>query len=155
MADERIRSFVAVDLPDPARRAAAEVARALRTSPGGEAVRWVRAEALHVTLRFLGNVETSRISALVEHVAAAIGGLASFRLELGGVHVFPLRRPRVIALDVAVGDAVTSGQRVLVIEAMKMQHEVTATLSGTVVKVMTAVGDQVSPRTPLVELEPD
>ncbi len=100
MADERIRSFVAVDLPDPARCAAAEVARALRTSPGGEAVRLVRAEALHVTLRFLGNVETSRISVLVEHVAAGIGGLVSFQLELGGVHVFPLRRPRVIALDV-------------------------------------------------------
>jgi 2'-5' RNA ligase len=33
-------------------------------------------------------------------VAAALGGVAPFRLELGGVQVFPPRRPRVIALEV-------------------------------------------------------
>jgi 2'-5' RNA ligase len=102
--DERrtIRSFIAVDLPEPARGAAAGVSRALRSAPGGADVRWVRPETLHVTLRFLGQVETSRVAGLAAQVAGAIAGIAPFRLTLGGLQVFPgPSRPRVVALEIA------------------------------------------------------
>ncbi len=83
------------------RRAAAAVCQALRAAAGGTDVRWVRPEALHVTLRFLGQLETSRLPALVESVAAAVAGSAPFRLELGAVQLFPgPGRPRVVALEV-------------------------------------------------------
>jgi propionyl-CoA carboxylase alpha chain len=60
---------------------------------------------------------------------------------------------RVLALSVAVGDAVTRGQSLLVLEAMKMEHRMTAPTDGTVTAVKVAVGDQVANGAVLVEIE--
>jgi 2'-5' RNA ligase len=98
---QKVRAFFAVELGERARAAAADVARELRASPGGDAVRWVRPEGLHVTLRFLGDVATDRIPEIVERVRAETAPLGPFRLRLGGVHPFPsARRPQVVVLDV-------------------------------------------------------
>ncbi|MEI6485052.1 MAG: biotin carboxylase N-terminal domain-containing protein [Sphingomonadales bacterium] len=51
---------------------------------------------------------------------------------------------RVLAVDVAVGQAVAEGDRLLVLEAMKMEHRLTARAGGTVTVVHVAVGDQVA-----------
>ena len=94
-ADEGIRTFFAADLDDAARRAAAGVARVLRESSGGDAVRWVRSEALHVTLRFLGNIDPARVEPLVRAVGARVESLAPFEIQLGAARLFPsARRPR-------------------------------------------------------------
>jgi 2'-5' RNA ligase len=97
---EEVRAFFAIDLDDAVREAAAGVARLLQRRPGGDGVRWVRPEALHVTLRFLGNVETSRLPALVECVAREVDPLAPFASGLGMPRLFPtVRRPRVVVLE--------------------------------------------------------
>ncbi len=49
----------------------------------------------------------------------------------------------VLRVEVAEGDLVTVGQRLLVLEAMKMEHEVTAATAGTVTALHVAVGDAV------------
>ena len=49
---------------------------------------------------------------------------------------------RVVAISVGDGDAVEAGQPLVTIEAMKMEHAMPATLSGTVA-LEVAVGDQV------------
>lgn len=98
---EALRLFFAIELDDRVRRAAAEVGRALRAGPGGAAVRWVRDETLHVTLRFLGDVEPARIGSLIGCVRERTAALDPFRLVLGGVRPFPSRRrPQAIVLDV-------------------------------------------------------
>ena len=51
--ESTIRTFIAVDLDDAARSAAADLLARLREG-SGRGVRWVRPEALHVTLFFLG-----------------------------------------------------------------------------------------------------
>jgi 2'-5' RNA ligase len=90
-----------VEISAPARAAAAALARVLRRQPGGDAVRWVREESLHVTLRFLGSVDVDRLTGLVERVREQTAQIAPFRLRLGPARAFPSpRRPRVIALDV-------------------------------------------------------
>ena len=100
--DGAIRAFIAIELDDAVRRAAAEVARALREGPGGDRVRWVRPENLHVTLRFLGDVESARVSSLARNLREALAGLRSFQMQLGRVGAFPsARRPRVVVVDVA------------------------------------------------------
>lgn len=100
--DGVIRAFFAVELGEGARRAASEVARALALAPGGDGVRWVRPEGMHVTLRFLGNIDPERIPSLVGRVGEETAALDSFRLELGAVRAFPSpRRPRVVALELA------------------------------------------------------
>lgn len=60
---------------------------------------------------------------------------------------------RVIALRVAPGQAVTKGQELLVVEAMKMENALRAPRDGVVKSVAAHPGDMVSPGTVLVELE--
>ena len=50
----------------------------------------------------------------------------------------------VVAVSVAVGDAVTAGQTVVVVEAMKMEHALTAPGDGVVAELPVAVGDRVA-----------
>ena len=60
---------------------------------------------------------------------------------------------RVLALDVTPGQAVAVGDRLLVLEAMKMEHRIVAKLAGTVTAVHIAEGDQVGDGTLLVEID--
>ncbi len=59
---------------------------------------------------------------------------------------------RVLAVDVVPGQAVHAGDRLLVLEAMKMEHRLTARAAGEVKAVHVAVGDQVADGMLLVEI---
>jgi geranyl-CoA carboxylase alpha subunit len=58
----------------------------------------------------------------------------------------------VLEMKVASGQAVSKGQSLLVLEAMKMQHEILASMDGEVVEVFVAVGSQVSTDQALLEI---
>jgi 3-methylcrotonyl-CoA carboxylase alpha subunit len=60
---------------------------------------------------------------------------------------------RIIAVTVAPGEAVSKGQKLLTLEAMKMEHSLTAPFDGTVVELNAAEGAQVSEGTLLVRVE--
>jgi len=112
-----IRAFLAVDLDDATRAEVLDLAQRLRRRPGGDRVRWVRDEALHVTLRFLGQMDPQRAGELTQHVAREVRTQEPFALRLGAPHPFPsARRPRVVALEIdpreplgALADAVERG----------------------------------------------
>ncbi len=59
---------------------------------------------------------------------------------------------RVVSLDVAIGDKVVRGQRVLVLEAMKMEHAHLAAIDGIVEAIHVAEGDQVEAYRIVVEV---
>jgi biotin carboxyl carrier protein len=61
----------------------------------------------------------------------------------GPVDVRAIIPGRIAAVNVASGDAVTAGQQLLVLEAMKMQNELRAPREGTVDRVAVAVGENV------------
>lgn len=92
-----LRTFIAVELPEPARSDLAQVAGALAAAWPDGAVRWTRPEGIHLTLRFLGETEegaVARLRALLDEVAQ---GARPLELVLGPVGGFPsVRRPRVI-----------------------------------------------------------
>ena len=95
------RIFFAVDLDLATRRAAAEIARSCTQAPGGDAVRWLREETFHVTLRFLGDTDPERIEILADCVREQTAGLRPFRMELGGARPFPSKRGAfAVVLDV-------------------------------------------------------
>lgn len=105
----RVRAFFAIELGAGARRAAGRLADALRARAGGDRVSWVREENLHVTLRFLGDIELDAAPALLRDVARETAGVAPFVLRLGGVRLFPsTRRPRVVALEVLPAEPLTA-----------------------------------------------
>jgi propionyl-CoA carboxylase alpha chain len=60
---------------------------------------------------------------------------------------------RVVAVNVVVGDTVESGQVLVVLEAMKMEHSIRAAAPATVAEVRVAPGDQVDARQVLVVLQ--
>lgn len=102
----RIRSFVAVALPEP-NLAALErhLADCARAAPE---YRWVEPDSLHLTLRFLGNVEPEAL----ERVRAELASVraAPFPMALDGRGTFgPRAAPRVVWLGVSAGlDACTA-----------------------------------------------
>ena len=61
---------------------------------------------------------------------------------------------RVVAVEVAVGDSVRAGDVLLVLEAMKMEHRVTAGVDGTVTHLTVAVGDAVDAHELLATIAP-
>ena len=61
---------------------------------------------------------------------------------------------KVIAVDVAEGDRVTAGQRLMVLEAMKMEHALTAPFDGTVTELTATEGGQVQVEAVLCVVEP-
>ena len=60
---------------------------------------------------------------------------------------------RIIAVDVAAGDAVVKGQKLVTLEAMKMEHSLTAPFDGTVAELHAEAGGQVSEGMLLVRVE--
>lgn len=94
-----MRLFVAVNLPGAGRRAAFAATRALREAH--LPVKWVAEDALHLTLKFLGEVDEARVDAIGAALAEAVRPARPFEVALGGFGVFPdHQRPRVFWLGV-------------------------------------------------------
>jgi 3-methylcrotonyl-CoA carboxylase alpha subunit len=80
----------------------------------------------------------------VTQYEAAASGEAAVRAPLPG---------KIIDLRVKVGDSVSKGQPLLVLEAMKMEHTLAAPMDGKIKAVRYAVGEQVAEGAELVEFE--
>jgi pyruvate/2-oxoglutarate dehydrogenase complex dihydrolipoamide acyltransferase (E2) component len=59
----------------------------------------------------------------------------------------------IIDINVAVGDAVTEGQNIMLVETDKAQIEVPAPFAGTVREIMVAKGDEVATGAPTMVIE--
>ena len=59
---------------------------------------------------------------------------------------------RIIAVEVAAGDTVTKGQKLLTLEAMKMEHSLTAPFDGVVAELNAEAGAQVQVEALLVRI---
>ncbi len=59
---------------------------------------------------------------------------------------------RIISVSVSVGDTVTSGQPILVLESMKMENTIASPVAGTVSAVHVAAGDSVQHGQTLAEI---
>lgn len=96
-----MRVFCAVELPDELRSLAAERARRLRTEFPDVRASWERPEKLHITLKFLGDVEPARVGALSGAAARAVATLEPFELTVEEPGTFPSHgQPRVLWLGI-------------------------------------------------------
>jgi len=102
-----IRAFVAVQLPADLTRAIGQLQGQLkkkfeRGMPVEARVQWVRPEAIHLTLKFLGDIEESRVDEIRQTLAPRLCAVRECSVEAGGLGVFPdLRAPRVLWLGLA------------------------------------------------------
>ncbi len=106
-AEPSLRLFVALAVPPEVKARLAAAQQELRAQWPARAASWTRPEQVHLTLRFLGDVATSKVDPLTAHLAAATAGFGPLQLVAEGAGCFPdTRSPRVIWIG--VGDA---GQR--------------------------------------------
>lgn len=92
---DTIRTFIAFALPDHIKSALGRVQEGLINC--GLKAKWVRLQGIHLTLKFLGNIELGQVDPVVAKMAEAVHGIGPLQLGAKGVGVFPnLRRPRVI-----------------------------------------------------------
>lgn len=100
-----MRLFFALNFDDVVRRRIAEVTAPLREA--APHVAWVQAGLLHVTLKFLGEVDDARLAACSALGEACTRGEPAHRITLAGAGAFPnLRRPRVVWMGMRDADAV-------------------------------------------------
>ncbi len=92
-----MRTFVAIEIPEPLRANLVRAMEALRSGLEDDLVRWVQQGSMHLTLKFLGEIEPQQVNAIQEILDEAAKGLSKFVLELKGFGCFPNgNRPRVL-----------------------------------------------------------
>ena len=97
---DKARVFIAVELPDKAKAEIAALISAI-SSLRVSAARTVRPKGVHLTLKFLGDIDAARIPHIRSAIDASVAGASPFRLSLGDAGVFPNpRAPRVLWVGV-------------------------------------------------------
>ena len=108
MPTDPVRLFIAVPVPPPVR---VELQRARRhfERAGASHLRWVRAEALHLTLKFLGETPLACVGVVERELEEISAETQRHVLRLTGFGLFGGRWPRVLwaGLDGAVEDTAT------------------------------------------------
>ena len=102
MSDERARLFVALELPDEVRSAL------VAWRPAAPGLRALAADALHVTLCFLGWLPIASVAPIAEACGSVCAAAERVRLALDEAIWLPPRRPRVLAVSVLDGSGALS-----------------------------------------------
>ncbi len=98
----KLRTFIAVEAPEPMRARAAALIRQLSDTEAN--VKWVAPPNLHWTMKFLGEVEDRDVPRICEAMAEGVGGIAPFDARACRVDAFPSAdRPRTVWLGVEEG----------------------------------------------------
>ncbi len=97
----QIRCFVAIEMGPAVRQALARVSDRLSEQIDSRAVRWVKPANIHLTLRFLGDTDSSAIAGIGECLDDVASEFTSFELSLAELGCFPnSRKPRVVWIGV-------------------------------------------------------
>ena len=90
-----MRTFIAIELPPSVISLLVNVQKNLQSM--GVRAKWVRPQNIHLTLKFLGNINPGDIDKIGEAMADAVAEFEALNLVAEGVGVFPgIHRPRVI-----------------------------------------------------------
>ena len=107
MADEstsQLRLFISLPVPEAVRVALQQAQQELREGlppRARNAVRWTNPDQLHLTLRFLGEVDEPRVPSLLNALQSACQPFPRLQLRAERVGFFPERRlPRVVWIGV-------------------------------------------------------
>lgn len=85
----RYRLFVGIEAPDVVKERLEAAQRKLAEAVPPEAVRWVRREQFHLTLRFLGSVDVEQLEELQAMIEEGCRSFAVLTLRAEGVGFFP------------------------------------------------------------------
>lgn len=96
-----IRTFIAIELPDEARQVVTQVQNRLKGLAPPHTVRWTTSQNIHLTLYFLGDIQTGEVDPIIAALQTSARTAHPFALTLGQLGCFPtLRRPRILWIGV-------------------------------------------------------
>lgn len=105
-----MRAFIALDIEAGIQKAMLGLIDKIK-KPGDE-VKWVRASAMHLTLKFLGEIPEARIADLSDGLERTVRGRPTFPLRVAGTGTFPSSgRPRVFWAGIDVHPQLMGLQR--------------------------------------------
>lgn len=95
------RLFIAVDLPDQVLDSLRWTQNKLKNAAPDRAVRWVKIEGIHLTLKFLGDTPVRQVDDIADVLGEAVSPHRRFELRMHGLGCFPnTNRPRVVWVGV-------------------------------------------------------
>jgi 2'-5' RNA ligase len=101
MEREIVRTFIAIDLPEAVVKKIEGIISYLKTQTPSKAIKWVSAENLHLTLKFLGEVPESKLEQIKTLTLEAVQGISPFVITVEGLGMYPnYKNPRVIWLGI-------------------------------------------------------
>jgi len=118
-----IRAFVAIELPDPILNCLDKVSLDLKKQLENVPIRWVPAENIHLTLKFLGDVSEANLEVLKKILKSIGSNHRAFEISVGGLGAFPkAQHARVIWIGLEVPPDLISLQHSLEIEAGRLGY---------------------------------
>jgi 2'-5' RNA ligase len=95
-----IRTFIAIEIPKTVISKIRELQDVIKAY--GFKIRWVQAENIHLTLKFLGDIEEIKLNEIAEAVSKTTEKHSPISLKAKGIGVFPgIKRPRVLWVGLA------------------------------------------------------
>ncbi|MDX1930031.1 MAG: RNA 2',3'-cyclic phosphodiesterase [Pirellulaceae bacterium] len=85
------RTFIAVEIGSPAREVILRLIKQLAGELHG--VRWTQPDQLHLTLKFIGDIDNRELPEICSQMRAACSGIEAFSASLKGVGAFPKNKP--------------------------------------------------------------
>lgn len=96
---DAIRTFIAIKIPEDIQEKLIGIQEKLKQSEAH--VSWVKPGNIHLTLKFLGNIQEGQISKIISSLEESVKTLSPFQLQVGYAGAFPnLRYPRVVWVGV-------------------------------------------------------
>lgn len=94
------RVFIAINLPDNIKNKLEEIQRKTENSfsyfNGFCPINWTRKNSLHITLLFLGNIETEDLFYIFEKLEAITKNTEPFEINLNSIFYSPIDNPRMV-----------------------------------------------------------
>ncbi|WP_299027630.1 RNA 2',3'-cyclic phosphodiesterase [uncultured Thermanaerothrix sp.] len=110
---KRVRAFIAIEFSTDLQQRLDALVQSLRAAGLG-GIRWVPPENIHLTLRFLGEIQPETLQGFITYLPSLAQAFSPFTLHLQGLGVFPgLRHPRVLWVGVKAPESL-----------FNLQHEV-------------------------------
>ncbi len=92
-----MRTFVAIEIAEPLKLNLDRSVEDLRSGLKDGLIRWVRLESMHLTLKFLGEIDMEQIHTIQGVLDQVAERFSSFNLEIAGFGCFPnFSRPRIV-----------------------------------------------------------
>ncbi|MFH1442120.1 MAG: RNA 2',3'-cyclic phosphodiesterase [Candidatus Omnitrophota bacterium] len=99
-----MRAFIAIELPKEIKSALAKIQEELKSS--NDDVRWVEPKNIHLTLKFLGEIDEEKFNKLTKIIDDIVKTKNIFHMNLSSFGAFPdIKYPRVIWAGADKGDA--------------------------------------------------